>query len=125
MLMSTRTEKRIWFALAVPAVAWSVQEIASAVVAHAACAEHAAGVGRAVLVGISVVALGLSLAAVAVGYGRFRALGADGAEMQTDRREREQMMALASVLVGVVLTVGVVWTALPTVLVSSVCGSKR
>ena len=124
IVMPSSTEKRIWFALAAPAVAWSVQELASALVGHAACAEHAAGAGRAIMIVISVVALALSVAAIAVGYGRFRALAGEAGALE-GQRERQQMMALAGALVGVVFTLGVVWAALPSLVISSVCGSKR
>lgn len=123
--MTSRIERQLWFSLAAPAAAWSIQELASAVIDHAACARHAAGAGRAAMLVVTAAAFVCSVVAARTGLRRFRAVSEEPELVRTRATGRQEMMAFAGLMLGVVFAIGILWTGLPALVVSDVCGAER
>ncbi len=109
-----------WLLLGAPVVAWSAQELVSFYVTASRCTQGQATVPRAALLDVSLLALVTTVAASIASVRRFQRL-TKRSVTQIEGREPDELLALASVVLGVVLTLGVIWGALPAVLVSHVC----
>lgn len=109
------------FALVAPAVAWSSHELASWYVASTMCSVEGAGAVRIVLPLISMVALAVAVTGLAIGYGRLRSVAASGSVLSAEGLSRDEMLALSSVFLGAVFTLGLVWASLPGILLSTPC----
>lgn len=114
-----------WYALVGPAFAWSAQELSSTVVSAEACIHGQPALGRAVLVAIGLVALGVTTSAGLIGYRRWQRVSGDERLVTDEGRERSDMLALVSVVLSVVLTLAVLWCALPALMVADLCGARR
>jgi hypothetical protein len=110
-----------WFALVAPAVAWSAHELASWYVASTWCGTESAGAARIALPLISAVALAVAMAGMALGYGRLRSAATSAVRLTAEGRSRDEMLALSSVFLGAVFTLGLVWASLPSFFLSPVC----
>lgn len=110
-----------WLALGAPAAAWSAHELVSWYVASWACGAGHAGAARAVLIFTSAMALAVAVIGVAVGTVRLKKISAAGSSFSYEGRTRDEMLALSSVFLGAAFTLGLVWAALPALVLSRVC----
>ena len=114
-----------WFALVAPVVGWSGQELASFYAAAVACDHGTPALARVLACCITILALAVTLSATAAGYRSFRRISGGARVDRDEGQERREMVALVSVFLGVVLTLAVIWGALPSLLVSSACGARE
>lgn len=121
---AARPNATSWLPLIAPIAAWSAQELVSFYVTAVGCERAHASTLRALLIGIAVLALATTVFGTLAGYRNFRSIAAEESIARDEGREREEMVALVSVLLGIVLTLAVVWGALPPLLVSNMCGAR-
>lgn len=120
---------RLAFAVLAPPAMWSAQGLLGWFFASHACDRGgpswgplSAGGVRMLLLFMSLAALAVSLAALFTGYRGWKRLTAAGAG---DRlRESAEFLAIAGVMAGTALSIGIFWATLPSLLVH-VCGVVR
>jgi hypothetical protein len=122
---------RLFFLVATPALAWSAQGLLGWYIASLACQRHHARLGslsaggtRALLLVLSLVALGASLAALATAWRDRRRFAGEDSSPAATLWESIDFLATAGILMGVALSIGIFWAGLPSILVQ-VCGEIR
>jgi hypothetical protein len=125
--LAAQSEKRAstvaWLALLAPAIAWSAQELACFYITAIGCDHGRPGLTRALLVGTSALALSTTLTCSIAGYRSFRRIARDAHLVRDEGQEYREMVALLSASLGILLTLAVIWGALPSLLVSNMCGA--
>ena len=129
------SRRRLLTLIAIPPTAWAVHEMACAAVSGWFCVAGHPGTVRATTLVLTVVGLVLSVLATHAAYRALRALrGVPGAAhgraaleatFETEAEPWREMLAFASVLLGVVFTLGLVWGGLSAVLFGTVCEWSR
>lgn len=119
--MTAAHERRsAWVALAAVPLVWAAQGLLGWLIAAHSCPAHGAHLGaRLAVAGITTVALGV--AAWALLAGRSQSAATDVPPVVAERRG---FVAFASMFVGAMLGLGVLWAGLPAIFVR-VCGEMR
>lgn len=125
------SQRRLWFGTAGPMTAWILHGISSFVISDAACAGgHVASWAsfsirglQAILIGITVVALSVSVGGGLVAYGAWRSLSA--AELHRDpARARGEFLAAAGVFISIIFSLAIIWAGLAPLL-TGLCEATR
>jgi hypothetical protein len=114
-----------WFALAAPPLVWSAHELSSMYLTFDRCAFGRPDAARSGLLVVTAIALSVDMAALTAGYWQLKALLAGRSWLELEGRSRGEMLALASVFLGLVFTVAIFWAALPAVLLRDVCEARQ
>jgi hypothetical protein len=126
--MSTRAEisnRRLWFGIVAPASAWALHGLFSVIIAMELCRDLGRGpLVRWLIVGLSAAALVVTGAGGVVAWRSWRAV-TDAGVARAEARQREQLMALAGVLVAIVFTLGVCLDLVPVLVLSHGCEVQR
>ena len=125
------SSQKLWYGLAAPAFAWITQEMVSAVIAVRVCEDGHVALARGLVAVVTLVAIAVSLSGGFVATRSWRELSRRSSDPSghslatTDARGRETMMAVAGIGVAITLTLGLVWSGMPALFVSDICGAKR
>lgn len=120
--------RSLWFGLVGGPAAWAVHEMVVAAFAGWACADGTLALGgipaggvKAILVGLTLVALAVGLAAMVVASRNWKRVrdGSSGTEARS--ANVAAFMAVAGLLAGALALVGMIYAVVPLVLVD-VCG---
>lgn len=114
-----RVERRLWFGILGGPTAWTVNEIASYAIAAERC-DVGAGldvIGWTGLVGISVLAAALTIAAGWIAYGIFRDASGDGRITVAEGWGRVEFMAMAGVFTSALLLLNIVYFSIMPLLI--------
>ncbi len=114
-----------WVALVLPPAAWCAHELASVYVGSALCHEGRAAAARAVLVAIAAGALVVAACGVVLGASHWKSLTHPSHPVDTEGRSRAHMLGLASLAIGLLFMVALLWAALPSIALGDVCGGAR
>jgi hypothetical protein len=114
-----------WFALTAPVLAWFSQHLVNYYTSSVACDYHRPGLARALVIGVDLVALGVSVSAGIAGYRSFRRIAGKAHLGEDEARDHDELLAVMSVFLGVIGTVGIFWGLWPALLLSNVCGARQ
>jgi hypothetical protein len=118
------SQARLWLVLLLPPMAWLAQTFTSGLIASSYCGGGRQGVARIAMLIIAAVALVTSGTATFSAYGAWQAVVSQGL-LTSEGYDREELMALGSLFLGLVFTVAVMWTGLPPAVLSNICGIQR
>jgi hypothetical protein len=124
-------QSRLWFGFSAAAIAWTLQELLSVVIASLACENGAyvwrwisAGGARALLAAITLGLLAIAATAGFISFRNWRSLSSRGHLIRAEGRRREAFMALIGVFVSAVFAGGIIWAGIPLIMID-LCGSAR
>jgi hypothetical protein len=119
---------RAWAAVAAPPLAWAAQGLAGWYVSGQACANGGAGWGtlspagvRVLVACITALSIATTAWALLTGYRRWTSTAGPRHARVVEGLEAAEFVSAAALLMGAALLLGLVWAALPVLLVD-VCG---
>lgn len=118
-------ERVSWFALTAPVTAWFLQHLVNYYTSTVACDYHRPALARGLVIAVDLLALGVSVAAGVAGYRSFRRIAGNARLRDDEARHHEELLAVMSLFLGVVATVGVFWGLWPALLLSNACGARQ
>ena len=125
------SSRRLWFGATAAAIAWALQGVVCEVISAKACQNNlgnwgplsAAGV-RWLLGGITIIALGFTVAGGLTSFRNWRILADRLDFVHAEGRRREQFMALVGAFASIVFLIGILWAGIP-VIILNVCVKAR
>ena len=125
------SSRRLWFGVSGAMFAWAIHGLSSFVISDAACewghmapwTELSRGGLRAVLIGITVAALVVSISAGLVSWRTWRTL-ATGDFEETQAPGRGEFMAMVGLFISTIFTIGILWGGLSAIL-TGLCEATR
>ena len=108
---------RLWFGVIAAAVAWVFQGLLGVVISSLA-ATRAPAV-RVVLAVITVVLLALAIAGGIVSWQNWRRLSGQRTLAAAEGRSRVEFLALSGIFISAVFVAGIVWAAIPLLMVEA------
>jgi hypothetical protein len=125
------SQRSLWFGATAAAIAWALDGVICEVIASEACRTNTGSWGSLspggtkVLLGvITVAALAVASAAIAVSFRNWRQLSETRDFVHAEAVRRGQFMGLIGVFAGIVLAGGIVWAGLPLIILD-VCVKAR
>jgi hypothetical protein len=122
---------RLWFGFGASAIAWTIQELLSVIIASLACENGAyawtrmsAGGVRALLAVITLGLLAVTVTAGFISFRNWRSLSAQRHLLRAEGSRREAFMALIGVFVSAVFVGGIIWAGIPLIMID-LCRSAR
>jgi len=105
--------------------AWVAQLGLSAAVSGYACDVGRPGAGRAVIFVIGLVTLAVALGTTVTSFTAFREASAGARLGQAEGRERREFLALINSVLGIVVSIAIVWGTLPMAFITNLCEARR
>ncbi|HEY6404405.1 MAG TPA: hypothetical protein VI479_23495 [Blastocatellia bacterium] len=122
---------RLWFGVGAAAIAWTIQELLSVIIASLACQDGvytwtwiSAGGARALLTAITLGLLAVTVAAGFISFRNWRSLSSQRHLIRAEGRRREAFMALIGIFVSIVFVGGIIWAGIPLIMID-LCRSAR
>jgi hypothetical protein len=116
---------RLWGAVIAPPSAWAVQELVSAAASVEACERGDGGLARALLLGLSAAAFVVAAGSAFAARESFDRIGTAFAIEDSEARGPDEMLAVAGVALGAVFALALIWSGMPLLFLSDVCGAGR
>lgn len=118
--------RRLWFGLTAPAIAWATLGIADVLIEWRMCMRYgsplapgANALGRALCIALSILLLGLGLAAGATSYRNWRRLSHEQKLLDSLGTDRREFMALIGMFVSLTLGMGMFWLLLAPFIITA------
>jgi hypothetical protein len=122
---------RLWFGVGAAAIAWTIQELLSVIIASLACQNGAyvwtgisAGAVRALLAVITLGLLGVTVTAGFISFRNWKRLSAQRQLIRAEGRGREAFLAIVGVFVSAVFVGGILWAGIPLIMID-LCRNAR
>lgn len=116
------SNRRLWFGLLAPPIAYVVHELASFVISSVACTSGKPSLVRPLLYLVFLIALAFATIGGVTAFGSWRTLHGEQRVLAT--HGSREMTALFGLLIGIVLSVGLVWAGIASS-VLDVCEASR
>jgi hypothetical protein len=123
-LLATVDRRALWFGLLAAPTAWTIQGLLGWWAGERICGDMSIGGVRGLTAVVSMLALIVALAGVATAWRAWDGTSRAPHAIHAEAWDRVEFMALGGLLVSSAFTLGIIWGALPSLMLSA-CGRVR
>ena len=122
--VATIDRRVLWFTLVAAPVAWTIQGLLGWWAGERICADLSVGGARGLTALVSMLALIVALLSVATAWRVWGMASSGPHAIHAEAWDRVEFMALSGLFISSAFTLGIIWGALPSLMLSA-CGRVR